>query len=212
MTIEQITTTIIKADEGKVLRRKSSGAVYGETVHLGYNYYDTGVGLSEAHLDTPDDFEEIDKPEDYEAFKIDQVKRLNRITALVAAERAGINTLDLTDKESLEVKDWFPQWEAGKTLTEGEKVTYNGTLWRVRQTHSSQEGWEPSVSTASLFEHIEVEASGTADDPIAYVPPMEIFNGKYYTQDGVLYLCTRDSGTALSHDLSALVGLYVQVA
>lgn len=38
---------------------------------------------------------------------------------------------------------------------------------------------------------------------------MEIFNGKYYTQGGVKYLCTRDSGTALTHDLSALVGLYV---
>lgn len=212
MKIEQITTTVIKADDGKVLRRKSSGAIYGETVHLGYNYYDTGVGLSEAHLDTPDDFEEIDRPKDYEVYKIDQVARLNRITSLVAAERAGINTLELTDKESLEVKDWFPKWETGVTLTEGEKVTFNDTLWRVRQTHTSQAGWEPSVSTASLFEAVNVEASGTYDDPIAYVPPMEIFNGRYYTQGRVLYLCTRDSGTALSHDLSALVGLYVQIA
>ena len=98
MTTEQITTTIIKADVGKVLRRKSSGAVYGETVHLGYNYYDSGVGLSEPHLDTPDDFEEIDKPEGYEAFHIDQVKRLNRITALVSAEKQGINNLGLSDR------------------------------------------------------------------------------------------------------------------
>ncbi|MGM9740047.1 MAG: carbohydrate-binding protein, partial [Candidatus Cryptobacteroides sp.] len=188
MTTEQITTTVLKADEGKVLRRKSSGAIYGETVHLGYNYYDAGVGLSEAHLDTPDDFEEIDKPEDYEAFRIDQVKRLNRITELVAAEKAGINNLELTDKESLEVIDWFPIWEAGKELAEGEKVAYDGSLWRVRQAHTSQEGWEPSTSTAALFEHIEVEATGTIDDPIAYVPPMEIFSGKYYTQGGVLYL------------------------
>ena len=178
MTIEQITTTIIKADEGKVLRRKSSGSVYGERVHLGYNYYDSGVGLAEPHLDTPDDFEEIDKPEDYEAFHIDQVKRLNRITALVASERQGINNLGLSDKESLEVMDWFPAWEAGKQLKEGEKVTYNGTLWKVRQTHTSQDGWQPSISTASLFEAVNVEASGTA----------------------------------LSHDLSALVGLYVTTA
>ena len=108
--------------------------------------------------------------------------------------------------------DWFPAWKAGVQLNEGEKVTYNGTLWRVRQTHTSQDGWQPSISTASLFEAVNVEASGTADDPIAYVPPMEIFNGKYYTQGGVKYLCTRDSGTALSHDLSALVGLYVTTA
>ena len=28
---------------------------------------------------------------------------------------------------------------------------------------------------------------------------------------GVLYKCTRDSGQALTHDLAALVGLYVEV-
>ena len=105
MTTEQITTTIIKADEGKVLRRKSSGAIYGKTVHLGYNYYDAGVGLSEAKLDTPDDFEEIDKPEDYNEFKIDQVKRLIRIKDLVEDNKNNINTFGLTDEESLQVID-----------------------------------------------------------------------------------------------------------
>lgn len=211
MKIENITSTVLIADEGKVIRRKSSGAIYGRKLHLGYNYFDTGIGLSEPHLDTPDDFEEVDEEQNKE-FEINQVKRLNRITALVASEKQGINNLGLTDRESLEVMDWFPAWEAGKTLNEGEKVTYNGTLWRVRQTHTSQEGWQPSISTASLFEAVNVEASGTADDPIAYVPPMEIFAGKYYSQGGVLYLCTRDSGTALSHDLSALIGLYVTTA
>lgn len=28
---------------------------------------------------------------------------------------------------------------------------------------------------------------------------------------GVLYKCTRDGGQALSHDLAALVGLYVEI-
>ena len=92
-------------------------------------------------------------------------------------------------------------------------MSYDNTLYRVRQDISSVlDGQVPSLDTAALYEAIEVEASGTADDPIAYVPPMEIYNGKYYTQGGVLYLCTRDSETALSHDLSALVGLYVEVA
>lgn len=51
---------------------------------------------------------------------------------------------------------------------------------------------------------------GTEDDPIPYTPPMELFNGKFYTQDGVKYKCTRDSGTPLSHDLKDLVGTYVE--
>ena len=40
---------------------------------------------------------------------------------------------------------------------------------------------------------------------------MEIFNGKYYTQGGVLYKCTMDIGQALSHNLSDLIGLYVEL-
>ena len=122
---------------------------------------------------------------------------------------------DITDEDALKRPLLVYAWESyiGKSLTNGQIVSYNDTLYRVRQDISAVLADQyPSLDTAALFEAIEVEASGTADDPIAYVPPMEIFNGKYYTQNGVLYLCTRDSGTALSHDLSALVGLYVNTA
>jgi hypothetical protein len=40
---------------------------------------------------------------------------------------------------------------------------------------------------------------------------MEIYNGLYYTQNGVLYLCFRDSGQPLYHDLALLVDVYVEV-
>ena len=40
---------------------------------------------------------------------------------------------------------------------------------------------------------------------------MKIFNGKYYTHGVVLYKCTRYSGQALSHNLSDLIGLYVEL-
>lgn len=39
---------------------------------------------------------------------------------------------------------------------------------------------------------------------------MKIFKDKYYTQNEVLYKCTRNSEIPLSHDLSALVGTYVE--
>lgn len=37
---------------------------------------------------------------------------------------------------------------------------------------------------------VPAEPAGAAAD----ASPMKIFNGKYYTQDGVQYLCMRDSG------------------
>lgn len=213
MTTEQITTTIIKADEGKVLRRKSSGAIYGKTVHLGYNYYDAGVGLSEAKLDTPDDFEEIDKPEDYNEFKIDQVKRLIRIKDLVEDNKNNINTFGLTNEESLQVIDWFPVWEANVELKIGEKISYNGKLYEILQNHTSQDGWEPSINTASLFKEVAINNTfGTKDNPIEYNNNMALESGKYYIQNNIKYLCTRDTGTAVYNDLAALIDIYVIIA
>ena len=122
---------------------------------------------------------------------------------------------DISDEDALKRPLLVYAWDTyiGDSLTTGQIVSYNNTLYRVRQNIASVlDGQSPSLDTAALYEAIEVEASGTIDDPIAYVPPMEIFSGKYYTQHGVLYRCTRDSGTALSHDLSALVGLYVEVS
>lgn len=121
---------------------------------------------------------------------------------------------DITDEEALKRPLLVYDWSAykGKSLSTGMIVSHEGRLWRVRQAVAAVlENQPPSLDTAALYEVIEVEPAGTQDDPIPYTPPMEIFNGKYYTQGGVLYKCTRDSGQALSHDLAALVGLYVEV-
>jgi hypothetical protein len=72
--------------------------------------------------------------------------------------------------------------------------------------------YPPSVSTASLYEAINKEHSGKADGHIPYTPPMEIFEGKYYKQNGIIYKCIRDSGIALTHDLNYLIELYVITA
>lgn len=122
---------------------------------------------------------------------------------------------DITDEEALKRPLLVYSWDTyvGKSLAKGQVVSYDGKLWRVRQDVAAVlDNQPPSLATAALYEVIEVEPAGTQDDPIPYTPPMEIFNGKYYTQGGVLYKCTRDSGQALTHNLSDLVGLYVESA
>ena len=120
---------------------------------------------------------------------------------------------DITNVEALDYMAIIYPWDyyLDKVLTEGMMVTYEDKPWRVRQTHTALEVYPPSLATASLYEAIDKEHSGEADDPIPYAPPMEIFEGKHYTQDGVVYRCTRNSGTSLSHRLADLVGLYVEV-
>lgn len=119
---------------------------------------------------------------------------------------------DISNEEALDYMAIIYPWDyyLDKVLTEGMMVTYEEKPWRVRQTHTPLEIYPPSLATASLYEAIDKEHSGEADDPIPYTPPMEVFEGKHYTQNGVVYRCTRDSEVALSHDLSALLGLYVE--
>lgn len=119
---------------------------------------------------------------------------------------------DISNEEALDYMAIIYPWDyyLDKVLTEGMMVTYEDKPWRVRQTHTPLEIYPPSLETASLYEAIDKEHSGEVDDPIPYAPPMEIFEGKYYEQSGVVYRCTRNSEVALAHDLSALVGLYVE--
>lgn len=213
MRIEQTTTSTLHADDGKVLRRKSSGTIYGRFCGLGYNYYEVGVGLAHPQYLTPEDFEEIDTPVDYrEKPVIDQVKRLQRTSELIKQNIAEMNSLGLSDNDALKVKEWYPHWEdfIGQTIEAGFVTLYADNLWRARQTHTALEIYPPSMETAALYEVIVEGHEGTADDPIPFTPPMEIFADKYYVQDGVVYRCTRDSGMALSYNLADLVGIYVE--
>jgi hypothetical protein len=128
-----------------------------------------------------------------------------------------INTIkrlrnDLTDKMALSYMAIYSKWEAGNSLKVGDRVKYDGKLYKVAQAHTAQEGWEPPM-VAALFEPIDVINEGTLENPIVAVSGMAYFKDKYYLDetDGNIYLCTRqdtDDGTVLHFMPNALVGVY----
>ena len=124
--------------------------------------------------------------------------------------RQQINTLDVDDKTAARMTEFYPAWESGQAYTAGYKVQYGGKLWRCIQAHTSQGSWVPSTDTASLWERIDETHTGDQYDPIPYEGNMALTAGLYYTQDGVTYLCNRDTGIAVYNALSELVGLYVE--
>lgn len=148
---------------------------------------------------------------EYIAPKIEPKKSRMQIVQELVVKQYNERT-DISNEEALDYMAIIYPWDyyLDKVLTEGMMVTYEDKPWRVRQTHTPLEVYPPSLDTASLYEAIDKEHSGEADDPIPYTPPMEIVEGKYYIQEGVVYRCTRNSEVALAHDLSALVGLYVE--
>lgn len=120
---------------------------------------------------------------------------------------------ELPDDKAAEVPALFPAWESfiGQHIEAGKRLFYAGRLWKVLQGHVAQAEWTPDV-VPSLFTEVAIsQEQGTLDNPIPYNGNMELEQGKYYSQDGVVYLCIRSTGTPVYHDLSALVELYVQV-
>lgn len=127
--------------------------------------------------------------------------------------RAGIQTMGLTDTESLKVKELYPEWKdkMGQQVKKDEKYRYNDKLWKVLQDHAVQETWKPGEGTESLYTEVTESHAGTKDDPIPYNNNMELEEGKYYSQDGVTYLCTRNTEIPVYNPLADLVGIYVSV-
>lgn len=131
----------------------------------------------------------------------------------VALMTAQINTLAVDNATALRWKKYYPEWESiiGQAVDVGYKVQDGDGLYTCIQAHTTQADWAPH-STPSLWTMIDEEHAGTLTDPIPYSGNMALENGKYYSQGGVTYLCTRDTINPVYNDLKDLVGLYVEVA
>ena len=123
--------------------------------------------------------------------------------------RAQINTLPVDDATALRMVAYYPEWTAGTAYAAGDRLVYNGDLYKVLQAHTSQGTWPPGAGTESLYTRIDEQHDGTKHDPIPYSGNMTLEAGKYYIQSGKTYLCNRDTGNPVYHTLADLVGIYV---
>lgn len=105
-------------------------------------------------------------------------------------EKASIS---LTDEDALQAVELFPQWVTGHAYVVDERLQYNGVLYRVVQSHTSQADWTPDITPAlfvvvSLDEWPEfVQPTGAHD---AYNKGDKVtFEGKHYISliDGNVY-------------------------
>ena len=129
------------------------------------------------------------------------------VTAMLIKQQ--INILNVDDNTALRMTTFYPEWAENIEYTTGYKAQRSGRLWRCLQAHTSQAGWEPE-NAASLWTEICESHAGTLEDPIPYNGNMALESGKYYSQDGKVYRCTRDTGNPVYNALSELVGLYVE--
>ena len=120
--------------------------------------------------------------------RVDRAKEF-RAAASLAAQGA-------TDAQAATMPTMYDLWAPGVTYGgDGQPSIVRrpgGQLYRIRQAHTSQIGWEPEAVPA-IWAAIDKSHAGTAADPIPAVRGMEYTYGMYYLdgEDGKTYLCTR---------------------
>lgn len=153
--------------------------------------------------------------QEWEIKKDDRPFSAEQITDMFIKD--NINALSVDDQTALRMITYYPEWSelAAKSITVekiGFKFVHVGKLYKTRQEkHTFSSAWVPGEGTESIYERIDEVHDGTKYDPIPYDGNMALETGKYYTQDGVKYICTRDTGNPVYHALAELVGLYVEI-
>lgn len=144
---------------------------------------------------------------------------MTKIEALAQIRRAlQILGENFTDEQALEVSSIYPTWEelCDKKFfakNKGYRFRYGDDLYKTaKDDFTFQSHWIPSIDTASIFTRIDEAHAGSASDPIPYDGNMELVEGLHYSQNEVVYICTRSSGAPVFHALADLVGLYVEIA
>lgn len=143
---------------------------------------------------------------------------MRRSEALKIRRNLETSVQSLDDGTALEMRTFYPAWEelCEKSVAAekaGFKFVYGGDLYKTVQAgYTFVSRYVPGVGTESLFERIDEQHDGSKYDPIPYSGNMALKSGKYYSQDGVTYLCTRDTGNPVYNALMELVGIYVDIA
>lgn len=76
-----------------------------------------------------------------------------------------------------------PEWKPGMTLAVGDTVMYDGSMFVVIQSHTTQADWTPRTATQSLYRRVQPEGS------TEWQPDTDYATGSECTYEGSAYTC-----------------------
>ena len=122
---------------------------------------------------------------------------MSKITDKAKRLRATIEILaeNLDDEAAIDAVELFQNWAVGVEYEKDERVRYNGVLYKVLQSHTSQEDWTPDTAS-SLFARVLIpdpEAIPVWEQPDSTNPYMKGDKVHYPTADDDIYESTVDN-------------------
>lgn len=127
-------------------------------------------------------------------------------------QAAQTMTFSASEFRLLAKAKYFDEWQPNTHYDQGKRLLWNGVVYEVRQEGGvdSLENYPPDgEGLLAVYRPLSVdsetgdEPTGTLENPYTYLDGMDVYNGKYYTYNGKLYLaktdmipCTWAPGTA----------------
>ena len=117
--------------------------------------------------------------------------------AMILARTLAASHTELSDTVALSIPDILPSWDellaAGNQVAAGVCLVHNGQTYRVVQDVTPLKSQPPDMEgMLAIYRPVEREHTGTLADPIPWVSGMDCRTGKYYSYEGVTYLCKGD--------------------
>lgn len=131
--------------------------------------------------------------------KIDTIVKKSMLSVFTGASMTNYvdeykaELTNISDNAALLMVDYFPSW-SGESVeyAAGDKVQYNGTIYKVLQAHTSQASWTPA-DAPSLFAKVLTSESG---EPLPWEQPSSTnpyMAGDKVTYNGKVYESTIDN-------------------
>ena len=97
----------------------------------------------------------------------------------------------LSDNDAVSVAALFPTWSSriGSSISVGERVWYDGKLYKAIQAHTVQSGWTPDI-TAALYTEVSIVSWPDFVQPTG--SENAYMSGDRVTYNGNHYLCVMD--------------------
>ena len=98
----------------------------------------------------------------------------------------------LTDEQALKAAALYPAWSAQDTYDAGERVRFDGTLYKCLQPHAAQPDWTPTAAP-SLWAKVLVSDTG---EPLPWEQPESTnpyMKGDKVTHAGKTWVSTIDN-------------------
>lgn len=119
--------------------------------------------------------------------------------AMMLARTLASSVTTLSDTTALAIPDLLPRWDellaAGEPIQPGVCLMHNGQCYRqVQPGPVTPQAHQPPGGEGMLavYRPIDKQHAGTPSDPIPWVSGMDCRTGKYYSYEGVTYLCKGD--------------------